>query len=182
MKLMLRALVAALALALSVAGWAEGEKWSADRPVACPEGVPGCRLLQMVMMGSFDAADPEDAVLERVLACVYPRLAAVTEQDLAHFAGEFGEDAEAVRLRWYDAMAGCLRAEINFSGLPGSAPDPARRVLMLFLSPGAEPEAEAQKAQIRAEMTDDALGILARAVEAPEAFVRYVIEDYAPEE
>ena len=180
MNRLLRALAAALVLAMPVAaGGAEGEKWSADRPVACPESMPGCRLLQMVMMGSFDAADPEDAVLRRVLACVYPRLAEVTEQDLAHFCDEFGEDAEAVRLRWYQAMAGCLRAEIDVSGLPGL--DPARRVLALFLSPGDEPDAEAQMAQIRAGMTDAALEAIARAVEAPETFVRYVIGEDAPE-
>ncbi len=181
MNRLLRALAAALTLALcAVPCRAQDDQWSADRSVACPQAVPGCRILQMVMMGSFDAADPEDTVLQRVLACAYPRLAEVTEQDLTHFAGEFGEDTEAVRLRWYDAMARCLRAEIEYGGLPGAGPDAARRVLMLFLSPEGEPDAAAQMAQIRGELTDDALGRIAGAVNAPEDFVRYVIEDYAP--
>ena len=178
----LRALAALLALALSTAaGWAEGAKWSADRPVACGEDLPGCRLLQMVMMGCFDAADPDDAVLERVLACVYPRLAEITEADLAHFAAEFDEDTDAARRRWYDAMANCLRADIEFSGLSVAGLDAARRVLALFLSPAADPDAEEQKEQIRSGMTDAVLDRIAGAVAAPVDFVRYVIGDYAPQ-
>ena len=61
-------------------------------------------------------------------------------------------------------------------------PDAARRVLRLFLCPEGEPDAGAQKAQIRAEMTQAALETIARAVDAPVDFVRYLIEDYAPEE
>lgn len=65
-----------------------------------------------------------------------------------------------------------------------AAGDPARggrdrnalAILALFL----EPDAAAQMAQIRGELTDDALGRIAGAVNAPEDFVRYVIEDYAP--
>lgn len=166
----------ALALALLLlCAPGRGEDWTAEREIHCREHRPGCRLLQMVMMGSFDAALPEDAVTQRVLASAYPRLAAVEEGDIRHFCGEFGEDGDAVRRRYYGALASCLRADIAADALPEAQLDPARRVLLLFLDPSDDPEDAALRAQIRAEMTDPALERIARAIDAPEAFVRWCV-------
>ena len=172
----LRALAALLALALSAAaGWAEGEKWSADRPVACGEDLPGCRLLQMVMMGCFDAADPDDAVLERVLACVYPMLGALTEADLDHFVGEFGQDADAVRVRWYGALANCLWAYLETEALPEAQLSAAQRVLLLFLEPPGDAQAEVQQAQIREQIDGDVIARIAGDVAVPPGFVEWLV-------
>lgn len=147
---------------------AGGEAWDADRAIHCRDHLPGCRLLQMVMTGSFDRLDPEDALSTRVLASAWPRLREITEADIDHFSQEFDEAPKAVRLRWYGALAACLRADI------AQAPQPApeRRVLALFLDPDGD---EAERSEIRGEMTDAILERIAGSLEAPVEFVRWVI-------
>ena len=172
MRRRLLALGAALAL-LMPAGASALEYWDAGHEIRCAGDRAGCRLLQAVMMGSFDGADPEDAVIRRVLACAYPMLCGITDEDVAHCAGEFGEAEADVRERWYVALANCLRAEIDGQGLPESRLEPARRVLLLFLEDA--PGEAAQREAIRREMTPEALALLAEASGAPEAFVAWLV-------
>lgn len=178
---LLRAALAAIVV-LALAAPASGEGgayWDAGQEIRCPSRLPGCELLQMVMTGSFDGpdcADPQDAVLRRVLASAYPKLCEITEADIAHFVLEFDEDEAAVRRGCCVAMANCLLAEIRSEALPEARLDPARRVLLLFLDPGSQPDAGAQQAQIRGEMTDAAILRLADGVGAPEWFVRWLID------
>ena len=150
----------------------QGETWDASREIHCAQHRPNCRLLQMVMMGSFDIRDPEDAMLERVLASARPLLAEIAEEDIRHFATEFGEDVDAVRLRWYGALANCLRAEIGAE----ANPDDARRVLALFLETSDEPDPESQRAEIHREMTDGVLSRIADTAGVPVEFVRWLVE------
>ena len=163
--------VALLALAVSAVPGL-GETWDASREIHCAQHRPNCRLLQMVMMGSFDVQDPEDAVLERVLSSARPLLAEIAEEDIRHFSTEFGEDADAVRLRWYGALANCLRAEIGAE----TNPDDARRVLALFLGTSDEAGDEAQRAEIRREMTDRVLSRIADSAGVPAEFVRWLVD------
>ena len=169
--------LAALSLGTMPLG-ARGETWPADRDIHCRDHRPGCRLLQMVMMGSFDDADDTlDAVSRRVLASAWPRLCEVTEEDIIHFAGEFGEDEAMVHGRWYGAMAGCLRADILADSRPEARLDAAQRVLLLFLDPDVSADAGAEQDQIRLELNDEALARLADAVGAPVDFVRWLITE-----
>ena len=166
---------AILALVLLFAVSATGEGWDGGREIACAEDLPGCRLLQMVMAGSFDDYDPEDAVLGRVLACVYPMLGALTEADLDHFVGEFGQDADAVRARWYGALADCLWAYLETEALPEARLSAAQRVLLLFLEPSGDARAEAQRAQIREEINGDVIARIAGDVAVPPDFVEWLV-------
>ena len=168
------ALVALLGLLLPLA--ALGEEWRADREIHCADHLPGCRLLQMVMMGSFDDDTPRDAVSQRVLASAWPRLREVTEADIDHFVLEFGEEGERVRLRWYAAMANCLRAELQAE----IRPEAAGQVLLLFLDPSVTPNAGAQQVQIREELTEEIIDRLAEALDAPAAFIRWAMTAYEP--
>lgn len=173
MKKLLRACAMGLVAALL---WGAGlaEHWPATREIRCGEGRPGCLLLQTVMMGSFEGYEPGDFVGGRVLSAAYPRLCAITEEDIRHFTAEFGEDESAVRERWYVALGNALWADILSERMPEGGMKPAQRVLLLFLDPGSQPDAADQKAQIRAAMTDEALERIAGAAEAPIEFVRWL--------
>ena len=173
---MIRKIISAiLALVLLFATSATGEGWDGGREIACAEDLPGCRLLQMVMAGSFDDYDPEDAVLGRVLACVYPMLGALTEADLNHFVGEFGQDADAVRVRWYGALANCLWAYLETEALPEAQLSAAQRVLLLFLEPPGDAQAEVQRAQIREQIDGDVIARIADDVAVPPGFVEWLV-------
>lgn len=161
---------------------ASAEDW-ANHAVSCPENRFGCRLLQMVMMGSFDEFQPDDALTVRLFSAVYPQLCTVTEDDFHHFLQEYGEADEAARERYYQALAHCLRASFLLQGIPRNRMPAEMRVLMLYLDPADEVNAEDQRRQISAQMTEDILNRLADAVQAPPAFVRWLLEkDDAREE
>jgi|GEM_PF-3045778 len=144
--------------------------------IHCPNSRWGCRLLQMVMMGSFDGFQPDDALNTRLFSAAYPQLCAVTEDDFSHFLLEFDESEKAVRSRYYEALAACLWADILLQGIPRSRMRSEVRVLMLFLDPAGEVEAEAQRREIRSEMSEDILMQLADAVQAPAGFIQWLIE------
>lgn len=173
---LLRLCAAGLAL-VALASCARAEYWRESRQVDCPERLPSCRLLQMVMMGSFDGYDPEDGVSGRVLSAAYPQLCEVSEADMAHFTAEFGESKDAVRENWYIALANGLWASLRAEASRSGGPDPAGRVLLLFLDPESQPDAAGQMARIRADMTEAVLARIAGAVDAPEDFVRWLIQD-----
>ena len=156
--------------------------WSASandwemHTIHCPNNEWGCRLLQMVMMGSFDGFQPDDALNVRLFSAAYPQLCAVTEDDFSHFLFYFCESENAVRSRYYEALANCLWADILFQGVPRSRMSSEVRVLMLFLDPAGEVEAEAQRREICAAMRADILPQLADAVQAPVDFIQWLIE------
>ncbi len=114
-------------------------------------------------------------MLGRVLACVYPMLGALTEADLDHFVGEFGQDADAVRARWYGALADCLWAYLETEALPEARLSAAQRVLLLFLEPSGDARAEAQRAQIREEINGDVIARIAGDVAVPPDFVEWLV-------
>jgi len=147
--------------------------WSADREIRCGENLPGCQMLQMVMMGMFDIPEPWEAVTERVLAAAWSRLMEVTEGDLVHFSDEFGEDIDLARERWYNAMASCLRACIR----QDVRQTPQRKVLALFLDGPETPEAREAREEIRRDMTESVLSSIADDIAAPVAFVQWILLD-----
>jgi len=147
------------------------EDWSADREIHCRESLSGCQMLQMVMMGMFDLPEPREAVTERVLAAAWSRLMEVTEGDIAHFSDEFEEDVDTARARWYDAIACCLRAYIH----QDVRQTPQRKVLALFLDGSETPEARKAREEIRREMTAPVLSSIADDINAPVAFVQWIL-------
>lgn len=149
--------------------------WDRERGIECTQNRPNCRLLQMAMTGSFETFDPQDALLGRVYASVYPQLCAVVEDDIAHFIQEFGEDESVVRDCLYQAMRNCLWANILTEKIPGGRMNAAERVLLLFIDPSSQEDAEVQMEKIRAALTGEALSALAAGVGAPEDFVRWLI-------
>lgn len=86
--------------------------WDKSHAIDCAEDNPNCRLLQMAMAGSFEAYDPEDALVSRIYASVYPQLCMISENDIAHCAMEFGEDEGAIRVSLYGALRNTLYAYI----------------------------------------------------------------------
>lgn len=166
----------ALALLLCAAGGARAEYWDAwaDRPVVCCEGRAGCEVLQMVMMGSFSAAEEADSLTTRVMAAALSALCEVTDADFAHFCDEFGEQETDVRALYYLAVGNCLRADMRIAPDSGGAAGAARRVLQLFLEPESEPDAEAQMEIIREGMTEDVIATMAAETGLPEDFIAYL--------
>lgn len=175
MRKWLRGTAAALALVALNTGFAETD-WTAAREIRCADHRQNCRLLQTVMMGSYDALSTEDALSVRVFSAVLPMLSAVTEDDFAHFAAEFGEDEQTVLDRYREALANCLWADILLSRAADGQLTAAQRVLLLFLDPESQSDAEAQMAEIRANLTDEVLSRLADATGVPADFVRWLIE------
>jgi len=161
----------ALALMLVHSSMTLAEDWSADREIHCRESLPGCQMLQMVMMGMFDVPEPREAVTERVLAAAWLRLIEVTEVDLVHFCKEFGEDMDAARDHWYNAMASCLHAFIK----QDVRQSPQRKVLALFLDGADTPEVRQAREEIRRDMTESVLSSIADDIEAPVAFVQWIL-------
>ncbi|MBR1584409.1 MAG: hypothetical protein IJ662_02585 [Clostridia bacterium] len=157
-----------------------GEDW-ARHDVACKENRLGCRLLQMVMMGSFDAFSEDDWLTLRVLSAAYPQLCAVEEADFIHFMAEFGIDDKTLRARYYAALGNCLWADILTESTASGRLSAAQRVLLLFLNPAGEEDAAYQMAAIRADMTDELLSLLAAESGAPEGYVRFLIDTASAE-
>ena len=175
-----RAICMALALALASAGFCAHADapvyWQADGEMACSEDLPGCRLLQMVMSGSFDCIDPSDSVNVRVLAASWPLLRDIKADDFSHFCDEFDVDSKRLELAYRFALANCLWADILLEGGAKERLSDARRVLLLFLDPSDEPDADAQEKAIRAALTDEIVTTIAERAGAPEDFVRWLIE------
>lgn len=147
------ALLLAALLTLPWVALAEDEYWDAyGRPVVCCEDRTGCEVLQMVMMGSFAALQPTDSLTVRVMSAALPALCDVTDADFSHFCEEFSVDEGTVRRLYYVAMANCLWADMLISSDAGGAAGAARRVLLLFLDPDSEENAEEQMEIIRAGM------------------------------
>jgi len=163
----------ALALMLVHSPTALAADWSADREIHCGENLPGCQMVQMVMMGMFDVQEPWEAVTERVLAAAWSRLMEVTEEDLVHFSDEFGEDIDTARERWYSAMATCLQAYIH----QDVRQTPQRKVLALFLDGSETSEAREARKEIRRDMTESVLSSIADDIAAPAAFVQWILFD-----
>jgi len=151
--------------------------WDSERELGCGENRNGCLLLQMVMMGSFEDLDAQDALTKRVFAMVYPQLASVPDEDWDHFLEEFHEDGDTVRERYNKALALCLYCYIDSENGSVGSPDDAQRVLLLFLDASGEENAEEEKRVIREQMTDAVLEKIAQAVKAPVPFVRWLIYD-----
>jgi len=109
----------ALALMLVHSPTALAADWSADREIHCGENLPGCQMVQMVMMGMFDVQEPWEAVTERVLAAAWSRLMEVTEEDLVHLATNLERTlirrGNAGTVRWLPA---CRPTSIRMSGKP----------------------------------------------------------------
>ena len=161
----------ALALMLALSPTALAADWSADREIQCGDNPPGCQMLQMVMMGMFDVPEPREAVTERVLAAAWTRLLEITDSDLVHFSGEFGEDVDTAREHWYSAMASCLRASLH----QDVRQTPQRKVLALFLDGAETPEAREAREEIRRDMTEAVLTSIAGDIDAPVGFVQWIL-------
>ena len=144
-----------------------------DNPV-CAEGREGCLLLQTVMFGSFRDADTEDNLSRRVLSAALEPLASVSDDDIAHFCEEFGEDEPLVRSLYYDALGSCLLADILLNPADGPAAV-ARTVLLVFLDPEAMDNGQSQMDSIRAELDEADCDIIAEASGMPAGFVRQLL-------
>ncbi len=164
-------LLSVICLLLLPAALGLGESWDGSREIHCRDHRPDCRLLQMVMMGVFDGFDPEDGLSVRVFSAVCSRMSSLTEEDLAHFCQEFQLEGPVVTLRWYAALRACLWARILAEGTT----DPARRVLLLFLDPTSETDAEEQMEKIRSAMTEEGVRRISGAVEVPSGFIRWLM-------
>ena len=145
--------------------------------ISCAENLPGCRLLQTVMAGSFDIYDPEDTLNGRVLSAVYPQLCAITREDLDHFLQEFPEEEEEVTDRLRLAMANCLWATLVSEPVTDSTTSQVRQILLLFLDPLGQENAEEQMEEIREGMTGELLTLLSDTVGAPQDFIEWLIEE-----
>ena len=171
-----RLFIVVLIMTMFLPSAAAANDWE-THSIYCPDNKWGCRLLQMVMMGSFDDFQPDDALNVRLFSAAYPQLCILTEEDFDHFLLEFGEEEDDMRTRYYEALANCLWADILFQGIPRSRMGNEERVLMLFLDPAGEADSEAQCREISARITEDILEQLADAVQAPLAFVQWLIKE-----
>ena len=170
------ALLLAALLALPWAALAEDEYWDAyDRPVVCCEDRTGCEVLQMGMMGSFAALQPTDSLAVRVMSAALPALCDVTDADFSHFCEEFSVDEGTVRRLYYVAMANCLWADMRISPDVGGAAGAARRVLLLFLDPDSEENAEEQMEIIRAGMDETLIERMSAETGLPADFIAYLM-------
>lgn len=164
-----------LALCLLAEPWLSQARGEGDAIYGCREDRAECLLLQMALAGGFDAYDPDDDLNQRVLACVYPRLCAVSDEDIRHCAAE-QERAEAeVRLALYRALRNALWADLVCDRAPGGRMDGAGRILLLFIDPTSQEDADYQMAQIRRNMTEAALEALAESANTSPAFVEWLI-------
>lgn len=157
---------------------ARAEYWddAGNRAVACRENKTSCLILQMTMMGGFDAIDTADNLSVRVMSAALSMLLAVTEADFAHFTEEFGAEIETVRGNYYIALGNCLLADIILSpAQDDAAAVQARQVLKLFLEHSGAPSKREQMAIIRSGMTDDLVATLATAAGVPADFVEYLV-------
>ena len=169
-----RFLWAVLALLLLPAQ-AAAQAWE-GHTVQCPENSLNCRILQMGMMGSFDAFDADDPLTVRTFSAVYPLLASVSEDDFAHFLREYPAAEDELSERYFSALSKCLWAEILSQGLPVGAMSASQRVVLLFLDPDGEENAEYQIREIQQRITDDAVTLMARELQAPPDLIRYLIQ------
>ncbi len=149
--------------------------WNEEHEVRCQENRLNCRILQIVMMGSFDCCSPEDGVSVRVLSAAFPQLCGISEEDIEHLCKEFGAEKEDVLENWHIALANALWADILAEGVPEGGMNPARLILLLFLDPSRESDSEEQMAQIRKGMTDDTFRIISEGAGVPEGFARWLI-------
>lgn len=169
------ALLLAALLVLPWAALAGDEYWEAgDRPVVCCENRAGCEVLQMVMMGSFAALRPTDNLTVRVMSAALPALCDVTDADFSHFCEEFSVDEGTARRLYYVAIANCLWADIRLSPDVGGAAGAARQVLLLFLDPDSEENAEEQMKIIRAGMDEELIARMSTETGLPTDFIAYL--------
>lgn len=174
MKYRMLRVIAALMILTLFPGLAEGY-WDASHEIRCREHRLNCRLLQTVLMGSFAAFDPEDAVSGRILSAAFPQLCQITDDDIRHFSEEFSEDEAAVRAHRNEALANCLWADIVSDSAPAGHLSAAQRVLLLFLDPAGQPDAQRQMEVIRAAMTDAVRKRISDATGVPEDFILWLM-------
>ena len=174
---MMRRWMASVLLVCLLPCCAAAEYWTHDggHSVSCTEGRPGCRILQMIMMGCFDYVETPDSLDERVLSAVLPLLRAITEEDIAHFCDSFSVEDAMIRAHYHKALANCLLADIHINPDPGGDETLIRRVLRLFLEPEAEENAQEQMDSIRAEMTEAVMKHMAQEMGVPESFISVLI-------
>lgn len=140
----------------------------------CREGQIACMMLRLAYQGAFEAFEEDDPLAGRVLASAWPLLADVAEEDLEHFCRECGVDRADAEEAWFEALRASLLACILAGGQQGRMSD-ADRVLLLFLDPDDEDDAQAQMEQIRGRMTEETLQRIAQERGAPPAFLRWLM-------
>ena len=145
--------------------------------VYCPQNRQGCLLLQMIMEGLFDEFDREDTLSSRVLAAAFPQLEALTEEDFRHYLEESGEEADEVREEYYEALANCLLAELLTEGSESADQERAQKILMLFLYPESQENADYQIRSIRGRMTGELEEQIAAAAGVGKDFVHWIIAE-----
>lgn len=83
-------------------------------------------------------------------------------------------DEGTVRRLYYVAMANCLWADMLISSDAGGAAGAARRVLLLFLDPDSEENAEEQMEIIRAGMDETLIERMSAETGLPADFIAYL--------
>lgn len=141
----------------------------------CMDDSAECLLLQMAVAGSFDDFDPDDILMGRVLMAVYPKLCAVSEQDIRHCAEEQRVSESDIRQSLYRALRNALWAEMIYERVPNGRMDSAGRILLLFIDPATQADSDYQMEQIRQNMTPDVLQALAESAKTSLAFVEWLI-------
>ena len=141
----------------------------------CTEGRAACCLLQLIMAGELDGFAADDMLNLRIYSALLPQLALIGEGDLTHYAGEFDEAYETVELKWYEAMADCLYADILYRQATETSLDDADLVMLLFLkTPDADEVREIE--EIRERITQETIGVIAEAEQVPPDFVAWLTE------
>ena len=73
------------------------------------------------------------------------------------------------------ALANCLWAYLETEALPEAQLSAAQRVLLLFLEPPVDAQAEVQRAQIREQIDGDVIARIADDVAVPPGFVEWLV-------
>ena len=174
---MKKLLVLALALLLTTGALAEPTALDAFHALmgsdAAEASAPAGEWLDAALTGRFDRV-PEEAGEKAAFAENLEPLAAIANRDLTAYASAHGMPVGQVRNAWYRALANVLSAGIEQDPASGEQHENARAILALFLSLDGE-SAEADRQEIRRQMTAELGRRIAEQYGLPEAFVDFVI-------
>lgn len=123
--------------------------------------------LDAVMAGDYGAGGDADAIAQRLKA-----LSAVTAGDLAAYASGHDLPVAQVRNAWYRALADALAAELAVNPENETRDRNALAILALFLEPDGD---EAEKQDIRSQMSPEKGERIAEQSALPRDFVEFVI-------
>ena len=146
-----------------------------DLTLHCKEGSAACVMLQMAAHDQFTPPDPDDLLSLRVESTSLQRLKMITPEDILHYSREFDADNDRITKAWYSALANCLWADILYRSSCSLPVSNSMRVLLLFLDPASEEEADEQIRQIRERTDEETCRLIADDAEVPADFVNWLM-------